>query len=117
MKRTPKVEQQYQDYLSNKPKDYDPFIQDAEQEKIKEYTYWTVYRNKFPYDVEDHLLVVITNQHAKVGGVINKISDIGWWEYKELEDIHTEYPEHHLQLNPPKRQSVKSRLHFHLIKE
>jgi hypothetical protein len=92
------------------PKDKD-FMTNAPS--IKDYQYWRIIENKFPYDTiaETHHMLVPRRQIRSFWRMypwemINLVYLIFW-------KLHPEYD--HAQYNFPKAQSVKDWLHFHLI--
>jgi len=108
--RTEETEKMYQKFLKGSKQGCPFCLKDL---LLKEYRYWVVVDNKFPYDLissKHHLLA--TKRH------IAKMRDLNKEELKEyykiVDSICQGYS--YIARNTPKLMTVPAHLHLHLIK-
>ena len=112
--RTQTTKQKYLKYLENNEGKLKDFVYDVKKENLKEYKYWVIKENRFPYDEIcelSHLLIpkriVATYRELNT----EELSDLQ--EIKE--DIRSKYDcilESLSRGNP----SISKHFHFHLFK-
>ena len=111
--RTAKEEKEYQQWRIRNDKNYCPFCR--KDLLIKEYEFWIILENRFPYkNTEKHHLLA-PKRHLKRKEYLT--AD----EAKELEKIERELEKSsefsYIRLNFPHEQSIPGHLHYHLILE
>lgn len=111
--RTKKTEDIYQNYLKTMDKSRCPFCKKSKI--IKEYKYWIVVPNRFPYDAVagKHNLLISKRHTGKEEELLVK-------EKRELDEIKKEIMHgndyDYIQENVVGRRTVEPHYHIHLIK-
>jgi diadenosine tetraphosphate (Ap4A) HIT family hydrolase len=104
LNRKKEIEDAYQEYLKG---NHIPF---QDNEVVNEYKYWKVLKNKFPYDVRVHHLIIPKREFAMFRDMNNE-------EKKELEYIKELFNNNYdcfLQ-NTLKKRSIRTIYHEHFI--
>lgn len=106
--RTPKTQKKYMDYLSN---DYTGnCIFCAKELLVKEYKYWLLIKNRFPYDkVYTNHLLLAPKRH------VAELYEITEAEHQELDKLFDEIPHNQVILNKRADRSIPRHFHFHLV--
>jgi len=112
--RTPETERKYQEYLKKVPKDY-CFLCNKDL-LIKEYKYFILVKNKFPYDAhyKIHHDVLATKRHIVLE---EEMTVREWMELQRLKRqvmIGNKYE--HICENTLKNKSVKLHWHIHFLR-
>lgn len=106
-KRTEEIENKYLKYLLNNPNIAVSFL---EEQSIKEWKHWKIIKNKFPYDVKTHHLLIPKN----ISSNFNNISLLEEKEYHIIkEEISSEYDT--FIINTSRARTVPTWWHEHLI--
>ena len=110
--RKPETEKKYKKYLADKYDGACIFCQ--RKQLIKEFKYWTLHKNEFPYDgmglpLKSHLMLA-PKRHLKFEMEITNEEII------DLHEIELELDFDMRIFNSKSRQSIPTHLHYHYIK-
>ena len=106
--RTEKMQKEYMRYLDAH---YDgKCIFCARDMLVKEYEYWVLVKNRFPYDrVYKNHLMLATKRH------VEELYELTEEEHAELDKLFDEIPHNQAILNRRADRSVPRHFHLHLV--
>ncbi len=103
---------QMQDRIKN-PQNYNTCIFCAKELLIKEFKYWMILKNRFPYDriyEKSHMLAVKRHAASEADLTVNEIMELRMIKKDHLKNYHV------LLENVGARISIKDHFHLHILK-